>query len=393
VDWRARRQTAAALLGEVGVPIDPDRLVSTLSMPEQQIVEIAKALGLNARVLIMDEPSAALSAREVSRLIEIVRRLCGRGTAVVYISHRLDEVYTLADRITVLRDGRSMATRGTAALSRTELVALMVGRDMEPAAPVRATTRGDVVLDVRDLSSGVHVGPVSFSVHRGEIVGLAGLVGSGRTELAETLFNVRPKDAGRVSVDGALVGGRDPSSAVQARLAYVPEDRRHHGVIGGMTIAANTTLASLARVSRAGVVDRSAERALTTEYMRRLGTKATSPDVAVETLSGGNQQKVAVARWLATDPAVLILDEPTQGVDVGAKAEIHAMIRDLAARGLGVLVISSDLPEVLSLSDRVLVMRNGRIAGELDRDTATPERVMDFALHGGAGARSSEASA
>ena len=381
IDWRGRRRRAQSLLARIGAPVDPDRLVETLSMPEQQIVEIAKAIGADARIVIMDEPTAALSEREVEHLFRIVRLLREHGAGVVYISHRLDEVFALADRITVLRDGESVATRAAAGVTRSELIALMIGRELAAVFPKRAVPTGEVALELTRLSNraaGVH--DVSLQVRRGEILGLAGLVGSGRTQLAETIFGLTPADAGEIRRDGRPVAIASPADAVRAGIAYVPEDRRQHGVVLEMSIAHNASLASLDRVSRRGLIDAAAERRSAQQYVDRFRIKSASVDADVGTLSGGNQQKVALARWLATAPGVLILDEPTQGVDVGSKAEIHALMQDLAEQGLAIVMISSELPEIIGMSDRVAVMHAGGVRAVLDRAEATQARIMSLAL-------------
>jgi rhamnose transport system ATP-binding protein len=365
----------------VGATIDPDCLVESLTMPEQQLVEIARALGAEAELLILDEPTASLTATEVEALLEVVRRLRAQGTGIVYISHRLDEVLAIADRVTVLRDGRTIATRSAAGVTAPDLVQLMVGDTVLEPSPRQPDSSAEVVLDVRGLSSSAAgIRDISFTLHRGEILGLAGLVGSGRTQLAETLFGITPIDTGAVRIGGAAVRIGSPRDAMRAGIAYIPEDRRRHGVVLEMPIAANTTLASLAAVSRLGLIDRGAERAVANRYIDALRIKAESSNVDVGTLSGGNQQKVAVARWLATRPSVLILDEPTQGVDVRSKSEIHRIIQELANTGLAVLVISSDMHEVLTLNDRILVMRDGTLAGELTRQRATQHAVLALAL-------------
>jgi rhamnose transport system ATP-binding protein len=381
IDWRGRRRRARSLLARIGAPVDPDRLVETLSMPEQQIVEIAKAIGADARIVIMDEPTAALSEREVEHLFRIVRLLREHGAGVIYISHRLDEVFALADRITVLRDGESVATRAAAGVTRSELIALMIGRELAAVFPKRAVPTGEVALELTRLSNraaGVH--DVSLQVRRGEILGLAGLVGSGRTQLAETIFGLTPADAGEIRRDGTPVAIASPADAVRAGIAYVPEDRRQHGVVLEMSIAHNASLASLDRVSRRGLIDAAAERRSAQQYVDRFRIKSASVDADVGTLSGGNQQKVALARWLATAPGVLILDEPTQGVDVGSKAEIHALMQDLAEQGLAIVMISSELPEIIGMSDRVAVMHAGGVRAVLDRADATQARIMALAL-------------
>ena len=381
VDWKARRRVATDLLKRVAASIDPDRLVESLSMPEQQLVEIAKAIGADARIVIMDEPTAALTDREVDGLFRVVAALRAAGVGIIYISHRLDEVFAIADRITVLRDGETIATVATGDVTRSGLITLMVGRELTAVFPKRAVPIGDVALEVRGLSNhAAGVRDASFSVRRGEILGLAGLVGSGRTQLAETIFGLTPADAGEIIVHGRPVRVSSPGDAVRAGIAYVPEDRRRHGVILEMDVAANATLASLGTVSRRGLLDRGAERRTTQTYVDRFRIKASSVYSEVGTLSGGNQQKVALARWLATSPSVLILDEPTQGVDVGSKAEIHALMQDLAERGLAILMISSELPEVLGMSDRIGVMHGGTIRQVLTRDEATQAKVLALAL-------------
>jgi rhamnose transport system ATP-binding protein len=386
IDWRARHGRAADLLARAGAGFDADRLAGSLSMPEQQLVEIARAIGADARIILMDEPTASLTDREVDRLFGVIGLLRDAGAGLIYISHRLEEVFTIADRITILRDGETVATAPRGAITRDEVVRHMAGRT---TVEVRASTSMEartfrsapVALDVRGLSShAVDVHDVSLSVRRGEILGMAGLVGSGRTELAETLFGLHPIDRGEILVGGVPVAIADPSDAMRAGLAYVPEDRRRHGVVLDMSVAANTSMASLAAVSRAGLVQIGAERALADRFVADLQIKAPAVDADVSTLSGGNQQKVALARWLATNPSVLILDEPTQGVDVGAKAEIHALMREMAGRGLAILMISSELPEILAMSDRIAVMREGTIGATIDRAGATAEVILALAL-------------
>jgi rhamnose transport system ATP-binding protein len=381
IDWKGRRQRAGELLARVGADISVDMPARALRMAEQQLVEIARALGTNARILLMDEPTSALTDREAARLFGLMRELRAQGVGLVYISHRLEEVAALADRVSVLRDGELVATRPMADVDRNEVIRLMVGREIQAIFPKRAVPIGDVALEAAGVScraAGVH--GVSLQVRKGEILGVAGLVGAGRTELARVLFGLTPADKGSLRLGGRTVHIKDPGEAVRLGLAYLPEDRRRHGVIAEMSIAANTTLAALRAISRAGFLDFAREREIATSYLRRFAIKAPSVDAAVATLSGGNQQKVALARWLATTPSVLILDEPTQGVDVGAKAEIHGLIVDLAAQGLAILLISSELPEILGMSDRVAVMRAGTIVGTLDRAQATQESIMTLAL-------------
>jgi rhamnose transport system ATP-binding protein len=365
----------------VGARIDVDAPARDQRMAEQQLVEIARALGADARVLLMDEPTAALTDREARRLFELIRDLRAHGVGVVYISHRLEEVAALANRVSVLRDGELVATRPMAEVDRSELIRLMVGREIQTLFPKRAAMRGDVVLEVANLGCrAAGIRGVSLQVRSGEIVGLAGLVGAGRTELARVLFGLTPADEGTVRLRGTAVRVAAPGQAVGLGIAYLPEDRRRHGVIGEMSIAANTTLACLRALTRVGFLDFRKEREIATTYLQRFAIKAPSIDAPVATLSGGNQQKVALARWLATRPALLILDEPTQGVDVGAKAEIHGLIVELAAQGLAIVMISSELAEIQGMSDRVVVMHSGAVAGVLDGAAATQEAIMTLAL-------------
>lgn len=380
VDWKGRSARARDLLASTGAAIDPSRSAHTLSMAEQQIVEIAKAVGANARILLMDEPTALLSDRETGNLFRLISKLRSDGVAIVYISHRLEEILSIADRITVLRDGETVATRNAGDVDKSELIQLMVGRPIESVYPKRAVPLGDVAMEARGLShaaSGVR--DISFTVRRGEILGFAGLVGSGRTELARVLFGLSPAGAG-ILVHGKPVQIESPSTAIAHGIAYLPEDRRQHGLVLDMSIAANISMADLGLVSDRGLIDRAQEVRLADEYRGKLRIKAPSVEVPSGTLSGGNQQKVALARWLATEPGIIILDEPTQGVDVGSKAEIHELIVELAEQGMAVILISSELPEVLGMSDRIAVFHAGTIAGVLSREQATQENILALAF-------------
>jgi rhamnose transport system ATP-binding protein len=381
IGWGARQKRAAELLREVGAAIDPSREVRQLSMPEQQLVEIAKAIGAGARVLIMDEPTASLTSQEVARLLQLVRDLRARGTAIIYITHRLEEIFQVADRVTVLRDGESVASHPISEVTEGELIRLMVGREMAAIYPPALAAPGATVLALRHVGSrAAGVREVSFEVRAGEIFGLAGLVGAGRTELARVLFGITPAETGTIELRGETVTIRSPREAIRHGIAYVPEDRRRHGVILPMSIASNTSMASHAQLFPGGWLRPAAERALAEESIRRFQIKTPGGETPAAALSGGNQQKVALARWLAIQPKVLILDEPTQGVDVGAKAEIHGVIRRLAAEGLAVVLISSDLPEVLGMSDRIGVMRGGTLVETVPAATATAHQVMAAAL-------------
>ena len=414
IDWRARRTKADQLLRRIGADISPDREIRDLSMPEQQLVEIACALGAGARIVIMDEPTASLTQKEVELLFGVVRELRASRVGVIYISHRLEEIFALADRVTVLRDGESVGTRAlgssrresaanstggdergelgstgglesggltsAATVTESDLIQLMVGREVSHIHPPAEGAPGKVTLSLKQLGcsvSGMH--GITLDVRAGEIVGLAGLVGAGRTELARVLFGLTPADTGEILLCGQRITIRSPQEAIAHGIAYVPEDRRRHGVILDLPIAQNMTMAVHRRLFPRGWLRLGAERDLATNFIRDLGVKTSSPDAPGASLSGGNQQKVALARWLATKPRLLILDEPTQGVDVGAKSEIHKIIRGLAKEGVAVLLISSDLPEVLGMSDRIAVMRGGTIVAQLPGRSKAQE-VMTAAL-------------
>jgi rhamnose transport system ATP-binding protein len=380
VDWKARRENAARLLARIGAPIPPDAAVRTLSMPEQQLVEIACALGAGARIVIMDEPTASLTQHEQELLFKVVAELRASGVGVIYISHRLEEIFRLADRVTVLRDGESVGTCAADAIDEAGLIKLMVGREVAQIYPPGSASPGAPVLQLEGVgcaASGVR--DVALEVRAGEVLGLAGLVGAGRTELARVLFGLTPATAGRIRLGGQAAVIRSPREAQDLGIAYVPEDRRRHGVILEMPIAHNTTLAIHRRIFPRGFLRDRAERELTAGYIQQLAIRATGPEATGGSLSGGNQQKVALARWLATKPRLLILDEPTQGIDVGAKSEIHRLIRQLTAEGIAVLLISSDLPEVLGMSDRIAVMRGGTLTATLPGG-ADAHAVMAAAL-------------
>jgi rhamnose transport system ATP-binding protein len=381
IDWKGRRRRASELLAQIGAEIDPQTEAGVLSMPQQQLVEIARALGADARVLILDEPTASLSEDDTQNLFRVVRQLRDRGVGMIYISHRLEELPLIADRVTVLRDGRTIETREMSTVDRQQLIQLMVGRELSAVFPKRAVPIGEPAIELRDLScasSGIR--NVSMTVHSGEIVGLAGLVGAGRTELARTIFGLTPADSGEVLLHGKRVDLRNPSEAISHGIAYLPEDRRRHGVVLEMPISSNITLASLKRFSKFGAFDFRMERQAAADQIRSLGIKTRAVFAPVATLSGGNQQKVALSRWLVTQPGILILDEPTQGIDVVSKSEIHALMGELAAKGAAILMISSELPEILGMSDRIAVMRKGSIAGILSRADATQERLLALAL-------------
>ncbi|MDX3849992.1 sugar ABC transporter ATP-binding protein [Streptomyces sp. AK02-01A] len=376
IDHRAVRESTAALMKRLGVALDPRRPARGLSIADQQIVEIAKALSFDARVLIMDEPTAALTGSETARLFSVVRTLLAEGVAVLFISHRLEEIFELCLRVTVLRDGRLISSRPLAGLTEDDLVRGMVGRDLGELYPKQNAAVGETALSVRRLTREGVFRDVSFDVRRGEIVALAGLVGAGRSEVAQALFGVDRADAGEVEVNGRALRAGSPTAAMDAGLALVPEDRRRRGLVMEMSVERNIALTGLGRLGRGGMVRRALESGLAADWAVRLQLKYNRLADPVEVLSGGNQQKVVLAKWLATEPSVLIVDEPTRGIDVGTKAEVHRLLSSLAAEGLAVLMISSDLPEVLGMADRVLVMREGRLTAEIPRAEATEETVM-----------------
>lgn len=380
ISWRRRAARARELLARVGATIDVDRPVKELRMAEKQLLEIARALGRSAKVLILDEPTASLSQQDADRLLDLVEKLRGDGVAVLYITHRLEEVLRLADRFTVLRDGAYVGTYPRAEVDRARLVRLMAGRELAELFPKVNAALGETLLETRGLChapSGVR--DVSLSVRRGEILGLGGLVGAGRTEFARVLFGLAPATSGEILLEGRPIRVASVSDALAHGLAYVPEDRKEHGVVEALPIAENISLPVLRRMGGAWL-DEATENALAAELALRLGVKAASIFVAAGTLSGGNQQKVALARWLAIKPRLLILDEPTQGIDVGAKAEIHRLMGELVKEGMAIILISSEMPELLGLADRIAVFRRGRVAGVLPAREATRESLLHLAL-------------
>ncbi|HEX3615311.1 MAG TPA: sugar ABC transporter ATP-binding protein [Solirubrobacteraceae bacterium] len=375
IDFRAMDRAVNEIFARLGVRLDPDRIARGLSIAEQQLVEIAKALSLDAKVVIMDEPTASLSPVEVERLFRVVQTLRSHGTAVLFISHRLEEAFALCQRVTVLRDGTFVMSQELEGLTAEDLIRAMVGRDVL-AREHTSGTHGRTVLQVEHLTrEGVFV-DVSFEVRAGEVVALAGLVGAGRTEVARAVFGIDRYDAGTVTVAGTALTRGSPTAAMAAGIGLVPEDRRQQGLVMDMSIADNISLASLPRLRRRGLLFSSVERAFAADWATRLQVKYGRMSNAVSSLSGGNQQKVVLAKWLSRRPSVLIVDEPTRGIDIGTKVEVHRLLAELAADGVAVLVISSELPEVLTLADRILVMREGRLAATLNREDATEERII-----------------
>lgn len=383
VNWKVRRKAARDLLDRVGAKIDPEMTAAELSMPQQQLVEIARALGANAKVLIFDEPTASLSEEDTQNLFRVIRELRSQDVGMIYISHRLEELPVIADRVTVLRDGRTIETHEMKEVSSEQMIRLMVGRELSAVFPKREVERGEILFELKGLGSRpAGVRNVNLAVRAGEIVGVAGLVGAGRTELAKTIFGLYAPDAGEILLRGKPVRIGHPCEAIDHGIAYLPEDRRKHGVVLDFPISANITLASLKKLSGfAGInFGFGKEKEIAAEYTRRLGVKTPAIYNPVSTLSGGNQQKVALSRWLMTKPSVLILDEPTQGIDVGAKAEIHELMMELAEKGVAILMISSELPEVLGMSDRIAVMHGGTVAKVFDRAEATQDKILAVAL-------------
>ncbi|HEV8214609.1 MAG TPA: sugar ABC transporter ATP-binding protein [Gemmatimonadaceae bacterium] len=378
VDRASLERQARDMLAEIGAELDVRAPMSELRIAQQQLVQIATAVcGAGADIVIFDEPTSSLSQADADRLYELIERLKARGVTCIYVSHRMPEIYRLCDTISVLRDGRHVATRPTATLSESELVTLMIGRELGEYLPQSEERRiGKELLRVERLTVPGKFRDVSFSLHEGEIIGLAGLVGAGRSEIAQAIFGLEGLDSGKVFVDGREAHIEDPKDAIALGIGLVPEDRKKQGLVLGESGLHNTTLPILERLSRAFFVRREEEQALASSFFSTLRVRTPSLSAPVAGLSGGNQQKVVLARWLAANSRILILDEPTRGVDVGAKAEIHRLIRDLAARGNAVLLISSELPEVIAISHRVLVMRQGRIVTEVPHEQATQELLL-----------------
>ena len=376
IDWGTMRARAGELLASLDIhDLDPGALVGALSVGNRQRVEIAKALSHNARILIMDEPTAALTEHDVERLFGIVRLLRERGVGIVYISHRLEEVFLLADRVTVLRDGEFVATKPVSETDHQDLVEMMVGRRIEALFPKAEAPLGPVVLELESLVREPSTRGVSLKLRAGEILGIAGLVGSGRSELAEIIFGMAKAESGEIRIDGRPVKIASPSDAKHLGIAYVPEDRGRQGLVRPMPIAQNISLANLGHTSRGWFLYRSAESRLAEDSVKRFQIRASGISQIVGKLSGGNQQKVCLSKWLATEPRILIMDEPTRGIDVGAKAEIHRLMSELALKGLAIIMISSELPEIMGMSDRILVMRAGQIVAEVDRADATQAKI------------------
>jgi ABC-type sugar transport system ATPase subunit len=376
VDWERLYAQARSQLDMVGIDVDPRTTVENLSIAQQQMVEIGKALSRQARLIVMDEATSSLTETETARLFDLIRSLKTRGVTIIYISHLIEEIFEIADRVTVLRDGKVVGTYRVDEVSRPELVEKMVGRDIGDLFQKEAASRRDVVLEVRNLSSANFLRDISFRLYGGEILGLAGLVGSGRTTLARTLFGVEKLEAGEILIAGQRVRIDSPQAAIAYKIGLVPEDRKAQALFLNMAVSENIVMSAFSRLSSLGIISFSRMRKMAQQYVERLDIRTPSLGQRTRNLSGGNQQKLAISRWLTINPKILILDEPTRGIDVGAKAEIHALMSQLAQQGMGILMISSELPEILGVSDRILVMQEGRLAAEFDRDAATQAAIM-----------------
>jgi len=379
VDWRRLSRDTTALSQRLGLALEPRALVGRLSVARRQMVEIAKALSRDARLIVLDEPSAVLGDAELRGLFDVMRRLASRGVSFVYISHRLNEVFQITDRVVVMKDGQVVTTEPTGALTTGRLVQLMVGREVAADRIERTGTPGAAALAVRGLTRRGVLHGVDLTVHQGEIVGIAGLAGAGRTEVLRAIHGADPVDGGRIEVFGEPVRIRSPRDAIARRIGLLTEDRKADGLLLRQTVAFNTSIVRLAGIARWAVVSRARERRMASGYIQRLAVRTRGSGARVRSLSGGNQQKVIFAKWLHADCRILLVDEPTRGVDVGAKREIWQLLADLAATGAAIVMVSSDLPEILALSDRIVVMREGRVTAELRRDEATEERIMHHA--------------
>jgi len=379
IDWATMEAKAVEILRGIGAEIDPAHKLRDLGIANKHLVAIARALSIDARVVIMDEPTAALSHKEIHELYELVEKLKAQGKAILFISHKFDEIFRIADRYTVFRDGQYIGDGKIADVTEADLVKMMVGRDVSQIFPTRDATPGDEVLRVEGMSHPTEFADIGFTLKRGEILGFYGLVGAGRSEFMQALFGITAPSAGTVTIDGAVESIRSPADAVDAGIVYVPEDRGKQGAITALPIFQNVTLPSLGRTSKKSFIRLAEEFRLAREYTERLDLRAASLDTDVGNLSGGNQQKVVIAKWLATQPKVIILDEPTKGIDIGSKAAVHEFMAELAAAGLAVIMVSSEIPEVLGMSDRVIVMREGRMVAELAGGELTPETLVRHA--------------
>lgn len=379
INWSKMYQDAREILARIRIDLDVRKPVNECSVAQQQMVEIAKALSFNAKIIVMDEPSATLTDHELTALFDLIRGLRRSGIGLIYISHRLEEIFEIGDRVTVMRDGQYIDTKDVCDLTREAIIKMMVGRELTQEFPKETFATGDERLRIENLTRKGGFENVSFSLRTGEIVGLTGLVGAGRTEVARAIFGADKIDGGRIYLNGAPITVRSPQDAIRQGIGLLTEDRKNQGLVLGMTVRENTTLANLRELVKAGFINRRAERQVTEKYVKELQIKTPSVEQAAQNLSGGNQQKVVLAKWLFTKSRVLIFDEPTRGIDVGAKVEIYKLMNELVRQGVAVLMISSELPEILGMCDRILVMHEGHLAGELSRAEATQERIMRLA--------------
>jgi ribose transport system ATP-binding protein len=380
IDWALAKKRSREILDSLGLSLSVDTQTSTLSVAEQQLVEIAKALNRETRILIMDEPSAVLGEQDLEKLFEVVRTLQAQGIGIIYISHRLKEIFELADEVTILKDGRYVATRDVSEVDMDDLVRLMVGRDLQDVYPKRTPQPGEMLLEVNNISRKGVLNDISFQLRAGEIVGFAGITGSGRTELARVIFGADPYQSGEMKLYGEPYKARSPGDAIRQGVALVTEDRKQQGLLLKLAVTQNTTISGLGRLTKMGVIKLREELELVKKMIRQLSIKTPGPNFLVVNMSGGNQQKVVLARWLSQGVRVFILDEPTRGIDVGSKSEIYQIMADLADQGVGIMMISSELPEVLGMSDRVMVMREGRLVKEISREEASEEAIMLHAV-------------
>jgi len=381
VNKKTMHTEARKLLDEVGLDVDTHTMAGELSTAQKQMIEVAKALSFNSKIIIMDEPTSSLTETETDILFGIIRKLREKGVAIVFISHKLAEIFAITDEVAILRDGVSAGRMATEGCTENDIIKAMVGRDVDDLYAKQAAPIGDVVLEVKNLSTKDFLKDINFKLHAGEILGFAGLVGAGRSEVMRAVFGIDPRQTGEIYIKGQKVDIKSPKDALEQGMGFVPEDRKLQGLVLGMSVGKNTTLAALKAVAnKAGFINHKQEKEMADKFVRALEVKTPSNDQLVKNLSGGNQQKVVIAKWLANNPDILILDEPTRGIDVGAKKEIHQLMSDLANQGVAIIMISSELPEVLGMSDRVVVMHEGRIKGELDRSEADQVSIMKMAV-------------
>lgn len=380
INWSKLYWNAQKILDDLKVGIDAKQEVGSLGVAKQQMVEVAKALSLNARFLIMDEPTASLSNKEIRQLFKTINHLKQQGVSIIYISHRLEEIFEIGDRVTVLRDGKYIGTKEVGEISRNDLVKMMVDRDLNEHIPKEKTSTGDTVLRLENISVENRLRNISFKLRKGEILGIAGLMGAGRTRLARTIFGIEKISGGSIYINGEKKELTSPRDAINAGIGFVTEDRKNEGLVLDLSVKKNVSLPNIDQFLRMGILDFEKEKQAVDHYIRALNIKTPSRDQIVAYLSGGNQQKVVLSKWLCSDASIFIFDEPTRGIDVGAKTEIYQLMNRLTAKGVAVIMISSEMPEILGMSDRILVMRNGQVSGELSREEATQEKIMNFAL-------------